>query len=110
MLPEQGEQSTSGDSDQGQPRVQWSPDKSAVTRHIWGQAGKSCQQEGDTNRHGQMQVSLRGGSGQDLAKGPWGKEGDKALICGFLGWTAKTDWRFWIVSQNTALPLQHSIT
>lgn len=40
-LPEQGQQSRSGDGDQGQPRVQRLPDKSAGMRQIRGQARKS---------------------------------------------------------------------
>ena len=54
-LPEQGQKSRSGDSNQGQP------DKSTGMRQVQGKAGKSSQGVGVT----EVQVSLQHGSGKE---------------------------------------------
>lgn len=68
MLPKQGDQSRSGDSDQGQPRVQQSPDKPVVMRQVQGQASVRVSRLGITKAGGQAKVSIWTSSGK--SQGP----------------------------------------
>lgn len=90
-LPKQGQQSRSGDSDQSQLRVQRLPDKSAGTRQISGQAGKSGQRVGVIKVHGQVQASLQGGFGKD-------QEPEMRLLPQLFAWTLMAMLRLHCVS------------
>lgn len=61
MLPKQGDQSKSGDSDQGQPRVQQLPDKPVVMRQVQGQASVRVSRFGIT----EAKVSIWTSSGKN---------------------------------------------
>lgn len=65
MLPKQGQRSRSGDSEQGQLGVQWTPDKSMGMRQVQSQAGKPSQGVRVAKLHWQVQAYLQGDSDKE---------------------------------------------